>query len=332
MEKWIPAFVGMTRFRRDGDRICSLGFPGCRFPASGILRIRTTKARRMIRSMTAFASGERNLDGGTLACELRAVNHRFLETGMRLPDELRALEPMLRERIAGRVSRGKLDLSLRLRTAEGGDVLQLDQQRVGQLAELAQDLESRFPKFQVEFTQLLQLPGVMRARSVDPDTLQVAALSLLDEVLDAFIQAREREGGKLATVISERVDAIAGIAGQVRELVPLIRAGQRTRLETRLSELTQPLDPGRLEQELVLSLQKLDVDEELDRLDSHVVEIRRILKQKEPVGRRLDFLMQEFNREANTLGSKSVDSRTSSAAVELKVLIDQVREQVQNIE
>ncbi len=286
----------------------------------------------MIRSMTAFASGERNLDGGTLACELRAVNHRFLETGMRLPDELRVLEPMLREQIAGRVSRGKLDLNLRLRTAEGGDVLQLDQKRVGQLAELAQDLESRFPKFQVEFTQLLQLPGVMRARSVDPETLQAAALSLLDEVLDAFIQAREREGGKLATGISERVDAIAGIAGQVRELVPLIRAGQRTRLETRLSELTQPLDPGRLEQELVLSLQKLDVDEELDRLDSHVVEIRRILKQKEPVGRRLDFLMQEFNREANTLGSKSVDSRTSSAAVELKVLIDQVREQVQNIE
>ncbi len=286
----------------------------------------------MIRSMTAFASGEHTLDGGTLACELRAVNHRFLETGMRLPDELRALEPLLRERIAGRVSRGKLDLNLRLRTADGGDMLQLDQQRVGQLAELALDLESRFPKFQVEFTQLLQLPGVMRARSIDPEILQAAALSLLDEVLDAFIQAREREGGNLAAVITERVDGIAAIAGEVRELVPLIRAGQRTRLETRLSELKQPLDPGRLEQELVLSLQKLDVDEELDRLDSHVVEIRRILKQEEPVGRRLDFLMQEFNREANTLGSKSVDSRTSSAAVELKVLIDQVREQVQNIE
>ncbi len=286
----------------------------------------------MIRSMTAFASGERNLDGGTLACELRAVNHRFLETGMRLPDELRALEPMLRERIAGRVSRGKLDLNLRLRTAEGGDELQLDQQRVGQLAALARQLESRFPQFQVEFTQLLQLPGVMRARSIDPEILQAAALSLLDEVLDAFVQAREREGGKLATVISERVDGIAAIAEQVRELVPRIRSGQRTRLETRLAELTQPLDPGRLEQELVLSLQKLDVDEELDRLDSHVVEIRRILGQEEPVGRRLDFLMQEFNREANTLGSKSVDRRTSSAAVELKVLIDQVREQVQNIE
>lgn len=286
----------------------------------------------MIRSMTAFASGEHSLDGGTLGCELRAVNHRFLEIGMRLPEELRAHEPALRERIAKRVSRGKLDLNLRLRSAEGGDALQLDQQRVGQLAELALDMESRFPKFQVEFAQLLQFPGVMRARSIDPEALQAAAMSLLDEVLDDFVAAREREGGKLATAINERVDGIAAIAGQVGELVPVIRAGQRSKLEARLAELAQPVEPGRLEQELVLSLQKLDVDEELDRLDSHIVEIRRILKQTEPVGRRLDFLMQEFNREANTLGSKSVDKRTSAAAVDLKVLIDQVREQVQNIE
>ena len=286
----------------------------------------------MIRSMTAFASGERSLDGGTLACELRAVNHRFLEIGMRLPEELRALEPMLRERIGKRMSRGKLDLNLRLRTAEGDDALQLDQQRLGQLAELALDMESRFPKFQVEFAQLLQFPGVMRARSTDPETLKTATLALLDEVLEDFIAARTREGENLAAAISERVDGIAAIAGQVRELVPVIRTGQRTKLEARLADLAQPVEPGRLEQELVLSLQKLDVDEELDRLDSHIIEIRRILKQGEPVGRRLDFLMQEFNREANTLGSKSVDSRTSAAAVDLKVLIDQVREQVQNIE
>ncbi|HRF84849.1 MAG TPA: YicC family protein, partial [Pseudoxanthomonas sp.] len=174
--------------------------------------------------------------------------------------------------------------------------------------------------------------GVLQAPSADGEALQTQALELLDQVLDEFVAAREREGAKLAVAIAERVDAIERIAGQVRELVPAIREGQRVKLAARLADLPHPVDPGRAEQELVLWLQKLDVDEELDRLASHVAEIRRILGQREPVGRRLDFLLQEFNREANTLGSKSVDARTSAAAVELKVLIDQVREQVQNIE
>jgi uncharacterized protein (TIGR00255 family) len=282
--------------------------------------------------MTAFASGERATAGGTLGCELRAVNHRFLEIGMRLPDELRALEPALRERIAARVARGKLDLTLRLRTPEGGDALQLDPRMLGQLSELALDMQARFPALRTEFTELLQFPGVLQSRSVDPAALQAEAMALLDQVLGEFVVAREREGGKLAVVIGERVDGIARIAGEVRTLMPVIGAGQRQKLEARLADLRQPADPGRLEQELVLWLQKLDVDEELDRLDSHIAEIRRVLKQGEPVGRRLDFLLQEFNREANTLGSKSVDARTSAAAVELKVLIDQVREQIQNIE
>jgi uncharacterized protein (TIGR00255 family) len=286
----------------------------------------------MIRSMTAFASGERSTEWGTLACELRAVNHRFLEVGTRLPEELRALEPQLRERLASRVSRGKLDLSLRLRAPEGGDALQLDPRMVGQLAELALEMQARFPALRVEFTQLLQFPGVLQAKTTDPVGLQAETLSLLDEVLEQFVVAREREGGKLAAGIGERVDAIARIADEVRTLMPVIRAGQRLKLEARLADLPQPPDLGRLEQELVMWLQKLDVDEELDRLDSHVTELRRVLVQKEPVGRRLDFLLQEFNREANTLGSKSVDARTSAAAVELKVLIDQVREQIQNIE
>ena len=286
-----------------------------------------------IRSMTAFASGERNLEwGGTLGCELRAVNHRFLELGVRLPDELRVLEPALRERVSARMARGKLDLTMRLRPPEGGDALHLDARVLGQLSELARDLDGRFPSLQVQFTDLLQFPGVLRGGAGDPAALQAQALSLLDDVLGEFVAAREREGANLAAVIRERVDAIAQRAGEVRALMPAIRAGQRLKLEVRLADLAQPADPGRLEQELVLSLQKLDVDEELDRLDSHVIEIRRVLAQKEPVGRRLDFLLQEFNREANTLGSKSVDTRTSQAAVELKVLIDQVREQVQNIE
>jgi len=286
----------------------------------------------MIRSMTAFASGERATAWGTLGCELRAVNHRFLEVGVRLPEELRALEPALRERIATRVARGKLDLTLRLRAPESGETLQLDPARVDALAALAQALHARFPNLQVGLTDLLAFPGVVQGGGVDTAALQAEALALLDSVLAAFVAAREREGAALAAGIRDRVDAIAAIAADVRALVPVIRAGQRQKLEARLADLAQPADPGRTEQELVLWLQKLDVDEELDRLDSHVAELRRVLTQKEPVGRRLDFLLQEFNREANTLGSKSVDARTSRAAVELKVLIDQVREQIQNIE
>nr|WP_295380060.1 YicC/YloC family endoribonuclease [Pseudoxanthomonas sp.] len=286
----------------------------------------------MIRSMTAFAAVERTTSGGTLTGELRAVNHRFLELGTRLPEELRALEPALRERVSARVSRGKLDFTLRLRAPEGEGTLQINPALVGQLSELALDLHSRFPALRTEFADLLQVPGVLQGKAVDQATLQAEALALVEAVVDQFVVAREREGQKLVAAILERVDAIAARAAEVRELIPAIRAGQRQKLETRLADLAQPADPGRLEQELVLWLQKLDVDEELDRLDSHVKEIRRVLKQAEPVGRRLDFLLQEFNREANTLGSKSVDTRTTNLAVELKVLIDQIREQVQNIE
>ncbi|PJJ97374.1 YicC family protein [Lysobacteraceae bacterium NML91-0213] len=286
----------------------------------------------MIRSMTAFAAGERTTPWGTLGCELRAVNHRYLEVGTRLPDELRALEPLLRERVSARLSRGKVDLAMRLRNGDASGQLELNEAVLDQLATLAASLQSRFPGLNTGLAELLQVPGVLQARAVDTEAMQAAALSLLDTVLDDFVVAREREGAKLQAAIAERVDGIERIAGEVRTLVPAIREGQRLRLETRLADLPQPLDPGRLEQELVLALQKLDVDEELDRLASHIDEIRRVLAQREPVGRRLDFLLQEFNREANTLGSKSVDRRTSQAAVELKVLIDQIREQVQNIE
>jgi uncharacterized protein (TIGR00255 family) len=251
---------------------------------------------------------------------------------VRLHEELRSLEPALRERVAARVARGKLDLTVRLRAPEGGGQLQVDPVRLRELGDLAIDLTARFPGLHTDFTQLLQFPGVLQAPAADAAALQEQALALLDEVLDEFVRAREREGAKLSAVIAERVDGIDRITGEVRGLMPLIRAGQRQKLETRLAELSQPLEPGRLEQELVLWLQKLDVEEELDRLASHIAEARRVLRLKEAVGRRLDFLLQEFNREANTLGSKSVDARSSAAAVELKVLIDQVREQIQNIE
>lgn len=287
----------------------------------------------MIRSMTAFASGERTTEWGLLSCEVRAVNHRYLEPGFRLPEELRSIEPALRERLSQRLSRGKVDVSLRLRTNAGqSEALVVNAALLEQLANLAQECDARFPAMQVQFTELLRYPGVLEQKEVDLPALQREALGLVDEVLREFTAGREREGAATAQAMRERLDAIASITVQVRAWLPEIRAALRSKLDARLADLKQPLEPGRLEQEVVLSLQKIDVDEELDRLAAHVDEARRILGLKEAVGRRLDFLMQEFNREANTLGSKSVDQRTTQAAVELKVLIEQLREQVQNIE
>ena len=286
-----------------------------------------------IRSMTAFATGERETISGVLGCELRAVNHRFFELGLRLPEELRAAEPAFRERIGRSVSRGKIDVILRLRAPDGGRFeLRSNPALLARLSELALDLEARFPRLHTDFAALLQLPGVLEQPPLDSAGLQAEALTLLDVTLAEFVRAREREGEKLATGMRERVEAIGTLVQRVRGWMPEIRVGLRAKLDARLAELKQPLEPGRIEQEVVLSLQKIDVEEELDRLDSHLTEARRVLALPDAVGRRLDFLLQEFNREANTLGSKSVDARTSQASVELKVLIEQLREQVQNIE
>ena len=287
----------------------------------------------MIRSMTAFASAERTTPWGTIACELRAVNHRFLELGVRAPEELRSLEPAVRERISAKAQRGKMELGLRFRgDAATTSELKINQPLLARLAALAQECEPRFPAMHVEFTELLRFPGVVETAEIDQAGLLQAALALVDDTIDEFCQAREREGAKLAAAMRERLDGIEAITTQIKLWLPEIRVALRARLDAKLGELKPPLEPGRMEQELVLWLQKLDVDEELDRLASHVVEARRVLGLREAVGRRLDFLMQEFNREANTLGSKSVDARTSAAAVELKVLIEQLREQVQNLE
>ncbi|WP_266170661.1 YicC/YloC family endoribonuclease [Dyella subtropica] len=286
----------------------------------------------MIRSMTAYAFAESTGPVGTLSCELRTVNHRYLELSPRLPDDLRSFESALRERIAAKLSRGKLDLTVRLRSEARGDALQVNQTVLTRLSELSLDLESRFPRLSIELTELLRFPGVMQQAEVDQDELQAALFGVLDDALDALTATREREGAKLADLLKERLDGIERIVADVRGWMPQIREGLRTRLETRLADLKQPADPGRLEQELVMQITRVDVDEELDRLTAHIAEARRVLGLKEPVGRRLDFLMQEFNREANTLGSKSVDPRSTNAAVELKVLIEQMREQVQNIE
>ncbi|HEY2623472.1 MAG TPA: YicC/YloC family endoribonuclease [Dyella sp.] len=286
----------------------------------------------MIRSMTAYASAEATGTAGTLSCELRTVNHRYLELSPRLPDELRVFESALRERIGARLSRGKVDITVRLRGDAPGESLQVNAGVLARLSELALDMEARFPRMKIEFTELLRFPGVMQQAEVDPEMLQGALLGVLDRALEALTATREREGAKLAELLKDRLDAIERIVADVRTWMPQIREGLRARLESRLADIKQPADPGRLEQELVLQITRTDVDEELDRLSTHLSETRRVLGMQEPVGRRLDFLMQEFNREANTLGSKSVDSRSTNAAVELKVLIEQMREQVQNIE
>jgi len=287
----------------------------------------------MIRSMTAFAACERAATAGQLSCELRSVNHRFLELSLRLPEELRPSESALRERVSSKISRGKVDLSFRLRVGVGvRPQLQVNNELMEQLALLARRHHAQFPNMSIDFIELLRYPGVVEDTGIDQLGLQADAMSLLDQTLDAFVASRVREGSNLAAAMHERLDGIERIAGQVRGWLPDIRIALRSRLDAKLADLKLPLDPGRIEQEVVLNLQKIDVDEELDRLASHVAEARRVLSLPEAVGRRLDFLMQEFNREANTLGSKSVDSRTTQAAVDLKVLIEQLREQVQNLE
>jgi uncharacterized protein (TIGR00255 family) len=285
----------------------------------------------MIRSMTAYASAEAVTVAGALSCELRTVNHRYLELSPRLPEDMRAFESVLRERIASRLSRGKVDVIVRRGEARG-ESLEIDEALVGRLSELARNMQARFPQLNVEFTELLRFPGVLQHAQLDQEAQQAALLEVLDRALQVLTATREREGAKLADMLRERLDAIDRIVAQVRGWMPEIRAALRARLESRLADLKHPADPGRLEQELVLQVTRSDVDEELDRLSTHIEETRRVLGLQEPVGRRLDFLMQEFNREANTLGSKSVDARSTNAAVELKVLIEQMREQVQNIE
>ncbi len=288
----------------------------------------------MIRSMTAFARKENQGEWGALQLELRSVNHRYLEVNPRLPEELRVLEPKLRERIAKRLGRGKVDCNVRYQPPQSGaDGLNLNLELVKQLAHATREVDNiLYNAAPVSALEIMRWPGVLENAGIDETALQTALLDLLDQALEEMNENREREGEKLKEIILQRCDAIETVVGQVRKRLPEILSALRKRLEERLAELKQELDPARLEQEMVLLTQKLDVDEEMDRLATHITEVRHVLKAKEPVGRRLDFLMQELNREANTLGSKSADSETTKASVELKVLIEQMREQIQNIE
>ncbi|MEM7257347.1 MAG: YicC/YloC family endoribonuclease, partial [Pseudomonadota bacterium] len=257
-----------------------------------------------------------------------------LDLSIRLPEELRSIEPQVRDRLNHKLSRGKVEASLRFKaTANANTQLVVNEELARQVANATQNVQAFLPQTTpVSALDLLRWPGVVGPAETDPGPLQAATLSLLDAAIEDYLATRGREGQKTAVMLSERCDAMEKIVARVRELRPTALERQRAKLLGRIEELAIDNDNGRLEQELVFIAQRLDVDEELDRLTAHISELRDVLKRKDPVGRRLDFLMQEFNREANTLSSKSADAETTALAVDLKVLIEQMREQVQNIE
>lgn len=288
----------------------------------------------MIRSMTAFSRQEGSTENGLLVWEIRSVNHRFSEVSLRLPEDVRSLEPTIREHIAKRVKRGKIDASLRYQMLTPEEQpLVIDKVLTSKLAHATREIDQiLYNAAPVSALEVLRWPGVLKAP--EPSTEQLAAdtLALLDAALNELLETRAREGEKLKAVIEARCQAIDEQVKIVETRLPEIQQAMRERLEKRLAEIVGELDPARVEQEIVLLANKSDVDEEIERLKAHVGEIRRVLEQDEPVGRRLDFLMQELNREANTLGSKSIHADTTNVSVELKVLIEQMREQIQNIE
>jgi len=287
----------------------------------------------MVHSMTAFARAERAGSQGTLSWELRSVNHRYLEPHLRLPESFRDLEGAVREALRQGLSRGKIECTLRFTEENAGKPLQVDRERASQLVAAAEIVAGLIKQpAALNPLEVLAWPGVLVADAADPQALNNDALALFNEALEELKAGRAREGADLAKLLDERLSSIKTEVATLRTLVPQMLATQRQKILDRFTDMKAELDPQRLEQEMVLLAQKSDVAEELDRLSTHVTEVRRVLKTGGQAGRRLDFLMQELNREANTLGSKAFDPRSTQAAVNLKVLIEQMREQVQNIE
>jgi uncharacterized protein (TIGR00255 family) len=287
----------------------------------------------MIRSMTGFARRERQFPQGLLAWELKTVNHRFLEIGMRLPEEFRAGEADFRQAIAAAVRRGKVDCSLHFRPAVVAGALEVDAELLTSLTRRTQAIAAEAGSAaRIDVLDLLRWPGVIRDATRDPAPVLAAAHALLADALAELTRFRDSEGGRLLDALEQRCAGLIEFAARVTERLPEVRARMRTRLLERIAQLVSDVDHERLEQELAILAQRLDVDEEIDRLRGHVAEVRKTFDGQEPAGRRLDFLMQELNREANTLSSKSQDIETTRAAVDMKVLIEQMREQVQNVE
>lgn len=288
----------------------------------------------MMLSMTAFSRQQLDKEWGSLTWEIRSVNHRYLETSVRLPESFRGLENIVRDVVRKKLNRGKVECQLRYQSVEVAQTdINLNKELIEKLIrannEINQitDLDN-----QLSAAEILRWPGVIANQDTDADTIEKEALELFTAALDDLLSTREREGEALKGFLNQRIDSIREIVASIREKMPEIISGQRKNLLDRLEELKADLEPTRLEQEVAILAQKADVDEELDRLDSHLDEVKRVIESNGQKGRRLDFLMQELNREANTLSSKSIVVDTTLGAVELKVLIEQMREQIQNIE
>jgi len=284
------------------------------------------------RSMTAYAQASINTPYGELSCELRSVNHRYLEIAPRMPEELRPHEGDLRDAISAKLARGRIDCFIRLKESEVS-ALEPNIEAVTNLQALVAQMKEQVPDMQsMRAIDVLRWPGVLQAKKMDPATMKGHLLTVVGQATQGLIESREQEGSKMADLIQQRLEGISDVIKQVDAFLPDIISGYRARLEEKLVDIKEQLDPSRLEQEMVIFLQKTDVAEELDRLNVHIEEVDAVLQKNEPAGRRLDFLMQELNREANTLGSKAHDPRLTKASVDLKVFIEQMREQVQNIE
>lgn len=288
----------------------------------------------MILSMTGYASQEYNTSSGVLLVELRSVNHRYLELQLKLDDNLRAFEATVREKIQAKLGRGKVDCRLSLvRNVATESLPKLNHTVLQQIAESAKTAAQYFPHTQpVNMLEILQMPGVMQSVALDSDALEQDLKTTLNNVLHDLIAAKAREGEKLKTIILARLQEIEHLVAKVKPMMPALIKQYQEKLTAKLNEANNSNDDERVRQEMVLFAQRIDVDEELVRLSSHIEEVKRILNATAAAGKRLDFLMQEMNREANTLGSKSVAIETSQISMELKVLIEQMREQIQNIE
>jgi uncharacterized protein (TIGR00255 family) len=287
----------------------------------------------MARSMTAFARNTIDFSWGSVTCELRSVNHRFLETGFRLPDTLRQIEMPLREIARKKLTRGKVDCSMQLAFNNTDASVEADLELAKRYITIAEEISGELKNpAAISPLDILRWPGILKEQNIDTDALLAAAKETYSSTVEQLLEGRQREGDKLAEMVEQRLVGIEAQVVIVRDNLPGILSDQRQRLHQKLSDLKEQFDNDRLEQEMVIIANRTDVDEELDRLEAHLSEIRRVLTSKDSSGRRLDFLMQELNREANTLGSKSIAGVTTQASVELKVLIEQMREQIQNIE
>ncbi|AXP39356.1 YicC family protein [Haemophilus influenzae] len=287
----------------------------------------------MIYSMTAFARLEVKKDWGDAVWEIRSVNQRYLENFFRLPEQFRGLENTLREKLRQSLTRGKIECSLRIETKKQTNAeLNLNKELANQVIQSLQWIKTQAGEGEINLTDVLRYPGVVEAQEQDLDAISQDLLTAFDNLLTDFIAMRGREGEKLNDIIQQRLDAIAVEADKVRSQMPAVLQWQRERLLQRFEDAQLNLDPQRVEQEMILLAQRVDVAEELDRLQMHVKETTNILKKGGAVGRKLDFMMQELNRESNTLASKSINADITASAVELKVLIEQMREQIQNLE